>query len=169
MFSKRLVVVKWRPVLHYCVVIFFWSSGIMGCICLLLKKGFRLFARVRQWCGIYHNIWWSALLKPRLLFCSCRLCFLRAFLFWICTRHSQFYLSARITVSSDFCLTARIRENFKISLNSIWCLLWISRPFIAQMLDALPVCWAQHLIFHVHINRGLLNHLLNSQIVFKLQ
>jgi len=28
--------VKSRPVLHHCVVIFFWSSGIMECTCMLL-------------------------------------------------------------------------------------------------------------------------------------
>jgi len=27
--------VKSRPVLHHCVVIFFWSSGTMECTCML--------------------------------------------------------------------------------------------------------------------------------------
>jgi len=27
--------VKSRPILHHCVVIFFWSSGIMECTCML--------------------------------------------------------------------------------------------------------------------------------------
>ena len=27
--------VKSRPVLHHCVVIFFWSSGIMECTCMV--------------------------------------------------------------------------------------------------------------------------------------
>jgi len=30
-----LAAVKSRPVLHHCVVIFFWSSGIMECTCML--------------------------------------------------------------------------------------------------------------------------------------
>ena len=34
-FLKTLAAVKSRPVLHHCVVIFFWSSGIMECTCML--------------------------------------------------------------------------------------------------------------------------------------
>jgi len=35
-YSWCLVPVKRHPVLHHCVAIFFWSSGIMGCTCVLL-------------------------------------------------------------------------------------------------------------------------------------
>jgi len=35
LFSACVAAVKSRPVLHYCVVIFFWSSGIMECTCML--------------------------------------------------------------------------------------------------------------------------------------
>ena len=38
MFSACVAAVKCRPVLHQCVVIFFLSSGIMDCICLIWKK-----------------------------------------------------------------------------------------------------------------------------------
>ena len=31
-FSACVVAVKCRLVLHYCIVIYFWSSGIMGCL-----------------------------------------------------------------------------------------------------------------------------------------
>jgi len=31
----KVLAVKSRPVLHHCVVIFFWSSGIMECTCRL--------------------------------------------------------------------------------------------------------------------------------------
>ena len=34
-FSTCVAAVKSRPVLHHCVVIFFWSSGIMECTCML--------------------------------------------------------------------------------------------------------------------------------------
>jgi len=34
-FSACVAAVKCRPVLHHCVVIFFWSSGIMECTCML--------------------------------------------------------------------------------------------------------------------------------------
>jgi len=34
-FSACVAAVKSRPVLHHCVVIFFWSSGIMECTCIL--------------------------------------------------------------------------------------------------------------------------------------
>ena len=33
--SACVAVVKSRPVLHHCVVIFFWSSWIMACTCML--------------------------------------------------------------------------------------------------------------------------------------
>ena len=35
LFSACVAVVKSRPVLHHCVVILFWSSGIMECTCML--------------------------------------------------------------------------------------------------------------------------------------
>jgi len=35
LFSACVSAVKSRPVLHHCVVIFFWSSGIMECTCML--------------------------------------------------------------------------------------------------------------------------------------
>jgi len=35
LFSACVAAVKSRPVLHRCVVIFFWSSGIMECTCML--------------------------------------------------------------------------------------------------------------------------------------
>ena len=34
-FSACVAAVKSRPVLHHCVVIFFWSSGNMECTCIL--------------------------------------------------------------------------------------------------------------------------------------
>jgi len=37
-------------------------------ICLHLKMEFRVCARGRQWCGIFHYYWWTASIKPRLLF-----------------------------------------------------------------------------------------------------
>jgi len=40
---------------------------------------FRSCARGRQWCGIIHYLWWTASIKPRLLFS--RACFPRAFPF----------------------------------------------------------------------------------------
>jgi len=59
-----------RFVLNHGVVIFFWSSGITECTCMLFtfKMEFRLCARGRQWCGIIHHHWWTASIKPRLLF-----------------------------------------------------------------------------------------------------
>jgi len=35
LFSACVAAVKSRPILHHCVVIFFWSSGIMECTCML--------------------------------------------------------------------------------------------------------------------------------------
>jgi len=62
---RWFLLVKSRPVLHHCVVIFFWSLGIMECG---VKMEFCSCARGRQWCGIIHYHWWTASIKPRLLF-----------------------------------------------------------------------------------------------------
>jgi len=37
-------------------------------VCLHLKMEFRSCARGRQWCDIFHYHWWTASIKPRLLF-----------------------------------------------------------------------------------------------------
>jgi len=42
-----------------------------------LTTKFRLCARGRQWSGIWHFHWWTASIKPRLLFSPWKLCFLR--------------------------------------------------------------------------------------------
>ena len=38
MFSACVAAVKCRPVLHHCVVMFFWSSGIMYCMLLTFEN-----------------------------------------------------------------------------------------------------------------------------------
>jgi len=55
-FSACVAAERSRPVLHHCVVIFFWSSGIMECTCMLFtfENEYRSCARGRQWCGIIH-------------------------------------------------------------------------------------------------------------------
>jgi len=61
-------VVKCRPVLHYCVVIFLlvlWDHGLY--VYYKWKKEIRSCARGRQWCGICLYLWWTASIKPRLL------------------------------------------------------------------------------------------------------
>ena len=42
-----------------------WSVHVC---CLHLQMVFRSCARGRQWCGIIHYYWWTASIKPRLLF-----------------------------------------------------------------------------------------------------
>ena len=61
LFSACLAAVKSRPLLHHCVVILFWSSGIM------------------EW----HHSWllMNSFNKTEAAVFSCRLCFLRAFHF----------------------------------------------------------------------------------------
>jgi len=46
--SACVAAVKCRPVLHNCVVMFFWYSGIMDVCCLHFKIEFRSCARGRQ-------------------------------------------------------------------------------------------------------------------------
>ena len=48
---------------------------------LYLKIEFCSWAIGCKWCGILHNNWWTASIKPRLLFSRCRLCFFRTFPF----------------------------------------------------------------------------------------
>ena len=52
-----------------------YFSGLQGSwsvhvCCLHLKMEFRSCSRRRQWCGIIHYYWWTASIKPRLLFSS---------------------------------------------------------------------------------------------------
>ena len=75
--------VKSRPVLHHCVVIFFWSSGIMECTCMLFtfENGVPL---MRQGASVvlHHSLLlMNSFNKTEAAVFSCRLCFLRAFLF----------------------------------------------------------------------------------------
>ena len=78
-FHKLLVYtfLKSRPVLHHCVVIFVWSSGIMGCTCMLFmfENGVPL---MRQGASV---VWHHSLLlmnsfnKTKVAVISCKLCF----------------------------------------------------------------------------------------------
>ena len=62
-----------KKALHY-----FWGKGkcinklkmdvISRIIIKKVKMKFRSCARGRQWCGIIHYYWWTASIKPRLLF-----------------------------------------------------------------------------------------------------
>ena len=69
--------------LHHCVVIFFWSSGIMECTCMLFTFENRV-PLMRQGASV---VWHHSLLqmngfnKTEAAVFSCRLCFLRAFPF----------------------------------------------------------------------------------------
>jgi len=81
-YSSCLVLVwRLRPVLHYCIVIYFWSSGIRDCILftLIWKKEFRICTRERELCDIFHYHLWTASTKPRLIVSQCWLCFLVTF------------------------------------------------------------------------------------------
>ena len=55
-FSACVAAVKCRRVLHRCVVIFFWSSGIMDCMWFTFENRVLLMNALggRQWCGIFH-------------------------------------------------------------------------------------------------------------------
>ena len=69
-FSACVAAVKSRP---YDIIVKLYCSGPQGSwsvyvCCLHLKMEFRLCARGCQWCGIIHYYWWTASIKPRLLF-----------------------------------------------------------------------------------------------------
>ena len=77
-----ITIVKWlcvAPLLHICVVAFFWSFGIMHCMFFTFEKEFRSCARWSQRSDIFHFHWWTASMRPRLLFSPWKLCFLGKF------------------------------------------------------------------------------------------
>ena len=55
-----------------------------------MKIGFRSCTIERQWCGISQYVWWTAKVKPRLLFSPCKLCCLRTFAHIICSWNDLF-------------------------------------------------------------------------------
>ena len=58
------------PVLHHYIIVLSGPQGscsVQEC-CSHLKKEFRSCTRERQWSGIIHYLWWTASIKPRLLF-----------------------------------------------------------------------------------------------------
>ena len=67
---QYISIVKVAP--YYIIVWSYFASpqeswGVHVC-CLHLKMEFRSYAKGRQWCGIIHYYWWTASIKPRLLF-----------------------------------------------------------------------------------------------------
>jgi len=66
-YSACVADVKFRPVLHHCVFIFSWSSGIIDCMLFTFINRVPLMLLRRQWCSILHYYWWKASIKPRLL------------------------------------------------------------------------------------------------------
>ena len=73
-----------RPVLHHCVVIFFWSSGIMECTCMLFtfENGGVLLMRQGASVVWHHSLpLMNSFNKTEAAVFSCRLCFPRAFPF----------------------------------------------------------------------------------------
>jgi len=83
LFSACVAAVKRLPVLHHCVVIIFWSSGIMECTCMLFtfENGVLL---MRKGASVvwHHSLpLMNSFTKTKAAVFSCRLCFLRAFPF----------------------------------------------------------------------------------------
>ena len=86
-----LVIVKSRPVLHHCGVIFFWSSGIMECTCMLFMDHGVYVVYIWKWSsahalgavsGVFHSLLlMNSFNKTEAAVFSCRLCFLKPFFF----------------------------------------------------------------------------------------
>jgi len=53
---------------YYFLKTFSGLQGSWSVCCLHLKMEFCSCARGREWCGIIHYYWWTASIKPRLLF-----------------------------------------------------------------------------------------------------
>jgi len=82
-FSVCVAAVKSRPVLHHCVVIFFWSSVTMECTCILFTfDNGVLLMRLGASVVLHHSLLlMNSFNKTEAAIFSCRLCFLRAFPF----------------------------------------------------------------------------------------
>ena len=67
--------------MHHCVVIFFWSSGIMECTCMLFtfENGVLLMRKGASVVWHYSLPLMNSFNKTEAAVFSCRLCFLRAF------------------------------------------------------------------------------------------
>jgi len=80
MFSARVADVKCRPVLHHWTLL----CSYIFLVLFNFEKKIPPMRQGRQWCNMFHYHWWLASIKPRMLFFSCRICFLRAnpFLKW---------------------------------------------------------------------------------------
>jgi len=82
-FSACAAAVKGRPVLHHCVVIFFWSSGSMECTCMLFtfENGVLLMRYGASLVWHHSLLLMNSFNKTEAAVFSCRLCFLRTFPF----------------------------------------------------------------------------------------
>ena len=77
-----LVYLTYCPVLHHCVVICFWFSGIMECTCMLFTFEKRVpLMRYGSSVVLHHSLpLMNSFNKTEAAVFSCMLCFLRAFL-----------------------------------------------------------------------------------------
>ena len=99
-------------ILHHCVVIFFWSSGIMECTCMLFtfENGVPL---MRKGASV---VWHRSLLlmngfnKTEYDVFSCRLCFLRAYPF-ISLMNSFTDLMLKCIFARVFCFVETIKSH----------------------------------------------------------
>jgi len=82
-FSACMAAVKSRPVPHHCEVIFFWSLGIMKCTCMVFtfENGVPLMRKGASVVWHHSLLLMNSFNKTEAAVFSCRLCFLRAFLF----------------------------------------------------------------------------------------
>jgi len=81
--SACVAAVKSRPVLHHCVVRFFWSSGIMECTCMLFTFENRVPLMRKGASVVWHHslLLMNSFNKTEAAVFWSRLCFLRAFPF----------------------------------------------------------------------------------------
>jgi len=94
-----------------------WSKITTIC-CFCLEIDFRLRARGGWCCGIFHNYWWTASIKP-LIFSPCKLCFLRTFILrFIDTKYNCHVYFVNVTPKdarsvswNSYCHTLRKYEN----------------------------------------------------------
>ena len=80
-YSACVAAVKCRPVLHHCVVIFFWSSGIIDCMFVYIWKWSSAHALGASVVWHHSLPLMNSFNKTEAAVFSCRLCLLRAFPF----------------------------------------------------------------------------------------
>jgi len=97
---RQIFVVKCRPVIHHCAVLFFWSSGVMDCMLFTFENRVPVMRWGRNWRDIFHLHWWTVKIKPTMLY-SMQIVLpvgLPLFLGWICMDNMMLCITLLLSI-----------------------------------------------------------------------